>query len=142
MPFDPRDPTNVALQDVLLIICLSLIRLNDPRLFRAWAFRIATREAVRASRRSSRDPLALDAVHDVPNEPADDPAFDTEMVSAIPALVGELPPACSVVVRLRYLAELSVIEVAEALDVPAGTVKSRAGYGVALPRRRLSTARR
>jgi DNA-directed RNA polymerase specialized sigma24 family protein len=45
-------------------------------------------------------------------------------------------------VRLRYLEELSVAEVAEALNVPAGTVKSRVSYGVALLRQRLARVHR
>jgi RNA polymerase sigma-70 factor (ECF subfamily) len=40
-------------------------------------------------------------------------------------------------VRLRYLEELTLAEVAEALDVPIGTVKSRIAYGIELLRRRV-----
>ena len=69
---------------------------------------------------------------------ADAPMFDAELVAALPALVFELPRVCGIVVRLRYLEQLSLAEVAEVLDVPVGTVKSRAAYGVALLRRRLA----
>jgi RNA polymerase sigma factor (sigma-70 family) len=133
-----RDVASDVLQDVLVIVCRSLIRLHDPTLFRAWAFRIATREAIRAVRRTSRRDITLDDAAEIAQEPVGEPVFDAELVAALPALVGELPPACGVVVRLRYLEELSVAEVAEALNVPAGTVKSRAAYGVVLLRRRLS----
>lgn len=136
-----RDPDAAldVLQDVLVKICRSLIHLHDPRLLRAWAFRIATRAAVRALQRSRRSAaVALDAVSELPASEAGEPAFEPELVTALPALVAELPPACGLAVRLRYLEQLSLAEVAEALDVPVGTVKSRVAYGVELLRQRLS----
>jgi len=137
------DAASDVLQDVLITICRSLIGLHDPGLFRAWVFRIATRAAIRAQRRSwNTSAIRLDAVPDIPVGVSDEPAFDTELLAALPALVAELPPACGVVVRLRYLEELSLIEVAEALDIPVGTVKSRAAYGVEQLRRRLSVPAR
>lgn len=57
--------------------------------------------------------------------------FEPELVAAVASLVGTLPPACRVVVRLRYLEELSVPEIAEALEIAEGTVKSRLAYGLA-----------
>lgn len=133
------DVASDVLQTVLIAICRSLIRLRDPGLFRAWVFRIATREAVRAQRRASRSrAMRLDVVPDIPNQDADEPTFDSELQGALANLVAELPRACGVVVRLRYLEQLSVLEVAEALDIPVGTVKSRAAYGIALLRRRLA----
>jgi RNA polymerase sigma-70 factor (ECF subfamily) len=127
-----------VLQDVLLAICRGLGRLSDPRLFRAWSFRIATRAALRATRRErSRETVTLDSVPELPGATVE-PTFDAELVAALPAHVAELPTACGIVVRLRYLEELTSSEVAEALDLPLGTVKSRAAYGVALLRRRLA----
>ena len=134
-----RDTASDVLQDVLLTICRSLIALQDPTLFRAWVFRIATRAAIRAERRHARGAgTTLDHTPEPAVESVDEPAFDPELIAAIPGLVAHLPPACGIVVRLRYLEELSVAEVAEALNVPAGTVKSRASYGVALLRQRLA----
>jgi RNA polymerase sigma-70 factor (ECF subfamily) len=132
------DTASDVLQDVLLAICRSLIQLNDPSLFRAWAFRIATRAAVRAARRANRvEHVSIDEIAESTAEVADDELFEPELIAALPALVNELPAACGIVVRLRYLDQLSVLEVAEALDLPAGTVKSRASYGVGLLRQRL-----
>lgn len=138
-----RDVASDVLQEVLLTVCRSLITLHDPMLFRAWIFRIATRAAVRAQRRHARNAgTTLDSTPEPTVEPLAEPAFDPELIAAIPALVADLPPACGIVVRLRYLDELSVAEVAEALNVPAGTVKSRAAYGVGLLRQRLARAER
>ena len=132
------DAASDVLQDVLLAICRGLGRLSDPRLFRAWSFRIATRAALRAARRErSRETVTLDSVPELPGA-AVEPTFDAELIAALRAYVAELPTACGIVVRLRYLEELTSSEVAEALDLPLGTVKSRAAYGVALLRRRLA----
>jgi RNA polymerase sigma-70 factor (ECF subfamily) len=137
------DAASDVLQDVLLIVCRSLISLQDPLLFRAWVFRIATRAALSAVRRARRGtPIPLEAALDLPTDLADEPAFDAVLIAALPTLVAELPPACGVVVRLRYLEELSIAEVAEALTLPPGTVKSRAAYGVSLLRQRLAAAPR
>lgn len=132
------DLASDVLQDVLLSICRSLIQLNDPSLFRAWAFRIATRAAVRGQRRASRaDHVSLDEIAGSTAVVADDELFEPELIAALPSLVRELPSGCGIVIRLRYLEQLSVVEVAEALDLPVGTVKSRASYGIDLLRRRV-----
>ena len=137
------DDASDVLQDVLLTVCRSLIGLHDPTLFRAWLFRIATRAAVRSLRRSrGTTDITIDAAADLATPEVGEHTFDAELVAALPALVSELPPACGLVVRLRYLEQLSLTEVAEALDVPVGTVKSRAAYGIDLLRRRLSPSPR
>ena len=41
-------------------------------------------------------------------------------------------------VRMHYLDEMTYVEIAEALELSVGTVKSRLAYGLALLRRRLA----
>lgn len=132
-----------VLQRALLQVCRGLPSLRDPRWVRAWAYRIATREAVRATRREQawRDALAGDdalATHTSPA--ADEPPFDAALVARVPALVDALPPGARVVLRLHYLDELTLPEVAEALERPIGTIKSRLAYGLAMLRERLGAA--
>jgi RNA polymerase sigma-70 factor (ECF subfamily) len=130
-----------VLQDVLVTVCRKLIQLHDPSLFRAWVFRIATRTSLRALRRARRaEYVDIVGIAELCAQGAEERTFDPELVTLLEAHVAELPPACRVVVRLRYFEELSVTEVAEALDIPPGTVKSRAAYGVELLRRRLMPA--
>ena len=132
------DAASDVLQNVLLAICRSLIQLNDPSLFRAWAYRIATRTAVRALRRASqRERVSIDEIAGTTAIATNDELYEPELIAALPTLVHELPAGCGIVVRLRYLEQLSVMEVAEALDLPVGTVKSRAAYGIELLRRRV-----
>ena len=134
-----------VLQRALLQLCRRLGTLRDPRWARAWAYRIATREAVRATRRERawRDALADDdalALHAAtPAEPwADDERpFDDALVARVLALLDALPPGARVVVRLHYLDGLTLPEVAEALEIPVGTAKSRLAYGLGVLRERL-----
>lgn len=132
------DAAKDVLQTVLLTVCRRLIQLQDPRLLRAWVFRIATRAAVRAGRRARRHEASIpDEVPDLTTNDRE-PVVDDELATLLRQLVDNLPPACGVAVRLRYLEELSLAEVADALDVPVGTVKSRIAYGIELLRRRVS----
>ena len=130
------DAAKDVLQTVLLTVCRTLIQLQDPLLLRAWVFRIATRAAVRELRRSQRGDVMM--VEPKPELGIDEgePLVDDDLAASLRSLVEELPPACGMAVRLRYLEELSLAEVAEALDVPIGTVKSRIAYGIELLRRR------
>ena len=130
------DAAKDVLQTVLLTVCRTLIQLQDPLLLRAWVFRIATRAAVRELRRSQRGDVMM--VEPKPELGIDEgePLVDDELAASLRSLVDELPPACGMAVRLRYLEELSLAEVAEALDVPIGTVKSRLAYGIEALQRR------
>jgi RNA polymerase sigma-70 factor, ECF subfamily len=128
-----------VLQDTLLIICRRLGTVRELQWVRAWAYRVATREAVRAARRASRS--GVDALDDwpdlpavVPDEPAVDPALQARMLARLEAL----PPRAQTVLRLRYLQELSQAEISEALEIPLGTVKSRLAYGLAALRSTVS----
>lgn len=121
-----------ALQASLLLIARRLKSLRDPRWFRAWAYRITTREGLRVARRRGRDRQLFDdgiAVetldHAAPEEGAGGPPPQwTERLA-------ELPPGAQVVLRLHFLEEMRLAEIAEALEVPLGTVKSRLAYGLA-----------
>ena len=130
-----------VLQETLFTIARRLPSLRDPRWARAWAYRVATREAVRRARLERRwtaslheDPAALpDAAPE-----AAEPSFDPELVARLPALLDRLSPASLVVVRLHYLDGLTYGEIAEALDLAVGTVKSRVAYGLAAMRRAMA----
>lgn len=131
------DAAEDALQDALLAICRGLGGLRDPRWFRAWAWRVATRVAVRQSRRSRRAPLDLWAPEELDRVPAYEPdaRFDAELLAALPPALDALSPASRVVLRMHYVDELTHREIAEALELSVGTVKSRLAYGLAALRK-------
>ena len=119
-----------VLQDTLYTICRKLGSLREPLWFRAWCYRIATRQAIRRSRAErfwsvaeGDDALALmsvDGREDV----------DAELGEQMMAAIDDLPPASALVLRLHYIDGLSYSEIAEALEIAPGTVKSRASYGL------------
>jgi RNA polymerase sigma-70 factor (ECF subfamily) len=114
------------LQDVFITIVRKLTWLNDPSLFRAWAYRIASRAAFRALKRQrgrAEEPIAGDYAATF-EEP------DPWMRDRLLANVARLSPASRAVVTLHYLDELPLAEVAAILDISLGTVKSRLAYGL------------
>lgn len=126
-----------VMQSVLLIIARRLGGLRDPRWFRAWAYRIATRESVRAARRRTRDLSLFDAPAAIDEAAAEAGFADPLLVRACADRLAALPPAAEIVLRLHYLEEMTLVEVAEALEIPVGTVKSRLAYGLARLREQL-----
>lgn len=134
-----EDAAADVLQDVLLTISRKLRSLREPRWFRAWAYRIATRAATRHARRNRHRPRAVDP-DELVNVPIDDtPAlFDPDEVACVRDAVADLPPAAQVVIRMHYLDGLTQLEIAEALEVSVGTVKSRISYGLAALRKATS----
>jgi RNA polymerase sigma-70 factor (ECF subfamily) len=81
----------------------------------AWVWKIAVRTALE-SRRNGRTTVTLDeaATADQPYEPPGDPALT--------AALRELPPRRKLVVFLRYFADLSYAEIADACGISEGTV--------------------
>jgi RNA polymerase sigma-70 factor (ECF subfamily) len=113
-----------AVQESWAEILRSLPRLADTRAFPAWAYRIVSRRCARAigaanSRRSLEAAVAAEpAVPDETTEHGSD-------LDKVRAAVRALPPGQRAAVALFYFEEMSVAEAAVALDVPAGTVKTR-----------------
>jgi len=131
-----RDVADDVLQEALLRVSRKLNSLREPQWIRAWAYRIATREAIRAAR-AERDPRReeVDDWHDVPAPDAEAAVISEELLDEIPPRLDELPRQAQLVLRMRYLQELSQQEIAEALEIPIGTVKSRINYGLSFLRR-------
>jgi len=108
----------------------ALGRFREGAPFRPWLLRIVANEA-RNRRRSAgrRAHLALRAATEQPSGDAA-PSPEAAVLSAeqretLLAAVNELPEDQRSVISLRYFVGLSEHEVAEALDLPQGTVKSR-----------------
>jgi RNA polymerase sigma-70 factor (ECF subfamily) len=126
-----------VMQTVLWTIARSVSQLRDPRWFRAWAYRIATRVACRAAKNERRwkDALREDALATLPAVQDDDAAVDPEDLSDLLHHLEGIGGASGVVLRMHYADGLTYQEIAEALEVPLGTVKSRLAYGLSALRR-------
>ncbi len=117
-----------ATQEAFVKAYRALPRFRPGAPFRPWLLRIVTNEArnrVRSFRR--REALALRAAA-VSGDAAPSPEAVAQEVEARRELlssVERLPHMDREVIAYRYLLGLSESETAEALEVPAGTVKSR-----------------
>ena len=112
-----------AVQDGWIEIVRGLPRLRDERAFPAWAYRIVTRRcarAVGAAVRGREISAELDAIE--PEAPEVETGRDHQRLRAA---IRALPEEQRAAVALFHFEELSIVEVAVALDVPAGTVKTR-----------------
>ena len=133
------DTAKDVLQESLWMIARKLPSLRDSRWMRAWAYRIATREAVHRTHSEKRWKEALRGDDlNVLVADADDEQFDGEVIAEIVSRLDSLSPASQVVLRMHYLQGLTHVEIAEALEVAVGTVKSRLSYGLAALRREVS----
>jgi RNA polymerase sigma factor (sigma-70 family) len=114
------DEGDDALQDTLLAVLRHLGSLREPAAVRGWARTIAVREARRVAHRGRTVPV--DA-HDLSAVPA---VGDLTQDADVRAVLSDLSPEHRAVLLLRHVDGLSEQEVAVALDVAPGTVKSRA----------------
>ncbi len=141
---DRSEAEDVA-QEAFVIAYRSLGTWRADGPFGAWLSRIAVRLAIRSAGRRKQvtwlDPLAADA--DEPGQDrfrtsgagdAIDPAhavLRAEQDSRIRLAVAALDEPYREVVALRFFAERSLLEIAEATDRPLGTVKTHLHRGLA-----------
>jgi len=94
----------------------------DPaRSFGAWMRRIATNAALDELRARSRRHESQDAGDTLPAPTA----RDTDTIAAIAMAFRWLPPDVQVVAALALIDEQPYADIADALSIPVGTVKSR-----------------
>lgn len=117
------DRARDAVQETWLAVLRGLRGLQDPGRFPAWIYTIATHRCADAIRGSVRLRSFRQAAQGDPtNGEASRSADDTlDMRGAL----SRLPSDQAVVMAMFYGGDLSVEEIAGALAIPAGTVKSR-----------------
>ncbi len=123
------DAEEVA-QEAFLRAYRSVARLREPKSFRAWVVRIAFRLAldrVRAARRREVRETAWARTR--PETTGEDAAAESETRRLVRAALDELPEKFRVVLILTAIEGHSLEDVAEMLDLPEGTVKSRMHFG-------------
>lgn len=130
-----RDADDAA-QEALIRIVRALDRFDGRASFSTWSYRIATNAALDELRKRARRPhlhIVGDEDHGSVPDPVDDLAQRrVEAVAdrlSIDAALAELPEEFRVPVVMRDVGDLDYAEIAEALSVPIGTVKSRIARG-------------
>ena len=113
-----------VVQDTWLGAIRSLNKLNDPAVFPAWLYGIAHRKCIDWIRSNTRRRRLDGAVRSIePEAPTAGREPDGEIDLA--RVIGRLPDEQRTVVLLYYGEDLGVNDIGRALDIPAGTVKSR-----------------
>lgn len=119
-----REAARDAAQAGWVEIAQGLPRLRDGRAFAAWAYRIVSRRCARLVGQAVRHRELGEALAGQPEalEAEAGAALDNERLRAA---IAQLPPDQRSAIALFYLEEMGVAEVAVALAIPAGTVKTR-----------------
>jgi RNA polymerase sigma-70 factor, ECF subfamily len=114
-------------QEAFLSALRALPRFDRRRPLRPWLHRIVVNRAIDWSRaRRLRAEVDVDAVPEVPA-----PALADDLgLGPVGAALAGLSPEHRAVVVMRYLLELTPGEIAEALELPRGTVNSRLRRGL------------
>lgn len=127
-------------QEAFLQVHLSADTFDTERRFKPWLFTIAANKARDHMRRESRRPAApLSAP--IGNDGPEGATFadllsdelpmpdvrmqEQELTERVQAAIGQLPDHLREILLLAYFQKLSYNEIAEALSIPLGTVKSR-----------------
>jgi RNA polymerase sigma-70 factor (ECF subfamily) len=126
-----------ACQEALIKISRSLPRFDGRAAFSTWAYRIATNASLDELRKRKRRPSlhSVRAGQEDRGEPEQVDPMAAKRVDAIAdrlaidAALGDLSDDFKAAVVLRDVADLDYDEIADVLDIPVGTVKSRIARG-------------
>jgi len=125
-----RDLARDAVQEALIRAWRDLPGLRDPDRFDAWLHRLTVNACLDLARHRRRRPVEVELI------PTDAPAtrdlsHDLAQHDLLDRALRDLDPTHRAVVALHYLLGMPLQEVAGALDIPIGTVKSRLHYSLA-----------
>ena len=123
-------------QEVFIKVFRLLDRYDEQYAFSSWLFRIATNHCIDHLRRQRLRFLSLERDGGIDDDdvemqiPGDGPGPDVvlerrEAMEKLEEVISELPPHYRVITLLRHDQQLSYEEIAEALQLPLGTVKAR-----------------
>ncbi len=112
-------------QETWIAISRGIHRIADPNAFPAWAYRIASNKSTdwirRRTRRRDSDKAFVETAEQAKAHVAEIRRNARDLRSAM----SELPGADRALLNLHYVEGFDTIEIAEVLQIPRGTVKSR-----------------
>ena len=120
-----------ATQESLLAIVRGIARFDGTSSFATWSYRVATNACLDELRRRRRRPEPVEPVDRTMADAFDPDGFDSAVVERdrVDGLLQSLPIEFRTAVTLRDLYRLDYAEIAEILDIPIGTVRSRIARG-------------
>ena len=127
-----EDAAYEALQETYLTMVRSIRKLQSRKHFRAWAYGVATRVCLKARTRKARQREVFDGEMELADtRPLPDMVAATlERKEELMDQVKELSPRVRSVFLLHFYEGLTLKEVAAALELSIGTVKSRLAAGL------------
>jgi RNA polymerase sigma factor (sigma-70 family) len=122
-----RELARDAVQEALLRAYRGLKPLRPDTHFKAWFNRLVVNEARRLARRQWRQPALLQELPEIaaPGDSPEDMLLAQESREQIWTAIARLDELYRTVLVLRYYQGMTDTEIADALDLPVGTVKSR-----------------
>jgi RNA polymerase sigma-70 factor (ECF subfamily) len=114
-------------QEAWLSIVRGLSRLQDPAKFGSWAYQIVTHKSRDWLSRHGRNSLIADETGVEPDEVSSSmpEQHQKETAHDVRNILRRLPNHSQVVLNLYYMEGFCLVEIAEILGTPEGTVKSR-----------------
>jgi RNA polymerase sigma-70 factor, ECF subfamily len=133
--FKDKDSASDAVQDAVLIAYKNINKLEDGSKFNSWITTILVnrcREIIRKSKKLQVQEYN-DAVIDL--EKVSTTQYKSQFSKVenridVINLLERLDEKYREVIRLKYLGAYTIEEIAEVLDIPQGTVKSRLNFGI------------
>ena len=124
-----REDALDATQEAMIAVARGISRFDGRAAFTTWLYRVATNAALDELRRKRRRPEPTDPA--LIDEPARGSALEDRVGARldVDAALAALPEEFRVAVVLRDLCDLDYAEIAEVLDIPPGTVRSRIARG-------------
>lgn len=125
-----REAALDATQETFLTLFRKADRYHAEAAFTTWLYRVALNTCYDLLRKSKRRPVQpLPEYHDPVDPTAGDSFASVELRPSIEAALAAIPEEYRVAVILVDIHGLPLAEVAELLEVPVGTVKSRVFRG-------------
>lgn len=124
-------------QETLLRVLHAIGQYRYPRPFKPWLYAIATnlardhykRAEMRYSDSASDDPMQWESAND-PTDGIEERLLSASEAQRVATAVSTLADHQRETIVLRYYQDLSLAEIADALGIPVGTVKSRLNLGL------------
>ena len=122
-PDDAMDAT----QEALISVARSIGRFDERAAFTTWLYRVATNAAIDEARRRKRRPVPSELDREpIATEPGPDQVVERLHLDAA---LERVPLEFRAAVVLRDVCDLDYAQIAEVLEIPPGTVRSRIARG-------------
>lgn len=132
-----------ATQEAWIKAAKNIYKLQDPRAFKSWVYRLTRWRTVDLIRKRQRDDRLLDNNIDQDNldyvstESGDDIEQDSNTI--LNQAMEKLPAIEKQIIHLFYVDDMTVAEISIVFEIPSGTVKSRLNRARQLLRKKLES---